>query len=61
MNLVSVIVPYYNKKIYIYKTVKSNCSYFMSEEEIKVSFQCINDILKKKYNNFTQKTFSVFL
>ena len=31
----------------IYKTVKSNCSYFMSEEEIKTSFQCINDILKK--------------
>lgn len=31
----------------IYKTVKVNCSYFMSEEEIKLSFQCINDILKK--------------
>ena len=34
----------------IYKIVKSNCSYFMTEEEIKVSFGCINDILKK--NNF---------
>jgi putative phage-type endonuclease len=31
----------------IYKIVKANCSYFMSEEEIKVSFQCINDILKQ--------------
>ena len=31
----------------IYKIVKSNCSYFMTEEELKVSFECINDILKK--------------
>jgi putative phage-type endonuclease len=31
----------------IYKIVKTNFSYFMKEEEIKLSFQCINDILKK--------------
>jgi putative phage-type endonuclease len=31
----------------IYKIVKTNCTYFMKEEEIKVSFECINDILKK--------------
>ena len=31
----------------IYKIVKTNCSYFMKEEDIKVSFECINDILKQ--------------
>ncbi len=31
----------------IYKIVKVNCSYFMKEEEIKVSFEVINDILKQ--------------
>lgn len=31
----------------IYKIVKANCSYFMKEEDIKVSFECINDILKQ--------------
>ena len=31
----------------IYKIVKTNCSYFMTDEEIKVSFECINDILKQ--------------
>jgi len=31
----------------IYKIVKTNCSYFMTEEEIKISFDCIHDILKK--------------
>ena len=34
----------------IYKIVKTNCNYFMTEDEIKLSFVCINDILKK--NNF---------
>ena len=31
----------------IYKIVKTNCNYFMKEEDIKVSFECINDILKQ--------------
>ena len=31
----------------IYKIVKANCAYFMTEEEIKISFECIYDILKK--------------
>jgi len=31
----------------IYKIVKANCIYFMKEEEIKISFECIYDILKK--------------
>ena len=47
----------------IYKTVKTNCSYFMSEEEIKTSFQCINDILKKndflRYEEWAPTTLNV--
>ena len=31
----------------MYKIVKANCTYFMTEEEIKISFECIHDILKK--------------
>jgi putative phage-type endonuclease len=47
----------------IYKIVKTNCSYFMKEEEINVSFECINDILKKndflRYEEWTPTTISV--
>lgn len=31
----------------IYKIVKTYCLCFMTEQDIKVSFECINDILKK--------------
>ena len=41
----------------IYKIVKTNCSYFMTDEEIKLSFECINDILKQndflRYENWS--------
>jgi putative phage-type endonuclease len=47
----------------IYKIVKANCTYFMTEEEIKVSFQCINDILKKndflRYQQWEPTTITV--
>jgi len=47
----------------IYKIVKTNCTYFMKEEDIKVSFECINDILKKndflRYESWTPTTLSV--
>lgn len=47
----------------IYKIVKANCNYFMSEEEIKVSFQCINDILKQndflRYEEWVPTTLNV--
>jgi putative phage-type endonuclease len=47
----------------IYKIVKTNCSYFMTEEEIKVSFQCINDILKQndflRYEEWSPTSISV--
>jgi len=48
MRLLDIADPKYLDDIY--KIVKTNCSYFMSEDEIKVSFECINDILKE--NNF---------
>ena len=47
----------------IYKIVKTNCTYFMKEEEIKVSFECINDILKQndflRYEPWTPTKLSV--
>ena len=47
----------------IYKIVKTNCSYFMKEEDIKVSFECINDILKQndflRYEPWTPTLISV--
>ena len=47
----------------IYKIVKTNCSYFMKEEEIKVSFECINDILKQndflRYEEWAPTSISV--
>ena len=47
----------------IYKIVKTNCSYFMKEDEIKVSFECINDILKQndflRYEPWTPTTITV--
>jgi putative phage-type endonuclease len=47
----------------IYKIVKANCSYFIKEEDIKVSFECINDILKQndflRYESWTPTLISV--
>jgi putative phage-type endonuclease len=47
----------------IYKIVKTNCSYFMKEDEIKVSFECINDILKQndflRYEPWSPTTITV--
>ena len=61
INILDIADPKYIDEIY--KIVKTNCTYFMKEEDIKVSFECINDILKKndflRYESWTPTTLTV--